>query len=72
MAQVLMRQYDVFANPSSRMRTLFPYVLVLQLDLVSETEAVIGAPLSQSVRSDGSPLYPELAIANGSYTTGVC
>lgn len=62
-----MRQYDVYENPSPRTRKLIPYLLVLQSDLVSETEAVIVAPLSQSVGSKGSRLYPEFAIGSGQY-----
>lgn len=63
-----MRQYDVFPNPSPKTRAFLPYVLVLQSDLVSETEAVIVAPLSQAVRSEGSRLYPELAVVDAYYT----
>lgn len=60
-----MRQYDVFQNPSPRTRKLIPYLVVLQSDLVSETDAVIVAPLS---RSEGSRLYPQFAVADGYYT----
>lgn len=63
-----MRQYDVFQNPSPRTRKLIPYLVVLQSDLVSETDAVIVAPLSKSVRSEGSRLYPQFAVADGYYT----
>ena len=63
-----MHQYDVFENPSSRTRKQMPYLLVLQSDLVSETEAVIVAPLTTSVEQKGSRLYPEFAIRNEKYT----
>jgi len=63
-----MRQYDVFQNPTPRTRKLMPYLLVLQSDLVSETDAVIVAPLSKSIHPEGSRLYPEFAVADGTYT----
>lgn len=62
-----MRQYDVFQNPTPRTRTLLPYLLVLQSDLVSATEAVIVAPLSKAVHPEGSRLYPKFTVANESY-----
>lgn len=45
-----------------------PYLVVLQADVVSETESVIVAPLTPSVSSDGSRLYPEFEIDGRSLT----
>lgn len=63
-----MRQYDVFENPSPRTRKLMPLLVVLQSDLVSETDAVIVAPLTEVIPQEGSRLYPEFAVADKSYT----
>lgn len=57
-----MRQYDVYRNPTPRTRKLLPYLVILQADLVSETESVIVAPLTTSVRPEGSLLYPEFEV----------
>jgi toxin CcdB len=38
------RQYDVLANPASS-RVTRPYVVILQADLVDDTELVLCAPL---------------------------
>ncbi len=57
-----MRQYDVYRNPTPRTRKLLPYLVILQADLVSETESVIVAPLTTSVRPEGSRLYPEFEV----------
>ncbi|MCC7252649.1 CcdB family protein [Hyphomicrobium sp.] len=63
-----MRQYDVYRNPTPRTRKHLPYLVILQADLVSETESVIVAPLTADVVSDGSRLYPEFEVRGQSYT----
>ena len=45
-----------------------PYLVVLQADVVSETESVIVAPLTSSVSSEGSRLYPEFEIDGRIFT----
>ena len=64
MASILIRQFDVFANPSGRSAQTFPYLVVLQSDWVTESSTVIVAPLVASDRIGGHPrLYPEFTIA---------
>jgi toxin CcdB len=41
-----MAQWDVYANPSPRMREVFPFVLVLQSDLLDGLETRLIAPLA--------------------------
>lgn len=62
MAQVLIRQFDVFRNPGSR-ASLFPFVVVLQSDWVTDTSSVIVAPLvAPSGTRTSKRLYPEFEI----------
>ena len=61
MAEVLMRQFDVFRNPSAGTRKAMPYLMVLQHDRVSETSFVIVAALVPPLKSGvASRLYPVL------------
>jgi toxin CcdB len=43
-ADILIRQFDVFRNPEQRASSL-SYVVVLQSDLVSDTRTLMAAPL---------------------------
>ncbi len=63
-----MRQYDVYRNPGPRTRKAMPYVLVLQSDLLSETEAVIVAALTPAISPSTSRLYPAFEIAGQAHT----
>lgn len=45
-----------------------PSLVLLQSDLVSQTDAVIVAPLAQSILRQGSRLYLEFAVAGKRYT----
>jgi toxin CcdB len=63
MAPVLIRQFDVFANPSRHTAQIFPFLVVLQADWVSETSSVIVAPFVRPDPSMRHPLlYPEFRI----------
>ena len=44
-----MAQWDVFANPSPRMRQVLPYVVVLQSDLLSGLGTRLVAPLARQL-----------------------
>ena len=44
-----MAQWDVFANPSPRMREVLPYVVVLQSDLLSGLGTRLVAPLARQL-----------------------
>lgn len=57
-----MGQYDVYRNPTPRTRRAMPFLLILQADLVSETDSVIVAPLTPLMRPAGSRLYPEFEV----------
>jgi toxin CcdB len=64
MAPVLIRQFDVFANPSKRTAAVFPFLVVLQSNWVSETSSVIVAPFVGPDPALRHPtLYPEFTIA---------
>ena len=63
MAPVLIRQFDVFANPSRQTAQAFPFLLVLQTDWVRETSSVIVAPFVRPEPALRHPvLYPEFRI----------
>lgn len=40
-----MRQFDVFANPAARSREAVPYVMILQADLIRDTDSVVVTSL---------------------------
>ena len=63
MASILIRQFDVFANPSGQTAQFFPFLVVLQADWVRETSSVIVAPLVRPNPALRHPLlYPEFRI----------
>lgn len=60
-----MAQWDVFVNPSPRMRELIPYLVVLQSDLLSALNTRLVAPLARNAPlSPGMParLMPHLQV----------
>lgn len=46
-----MAQWDVFENPSARMREALPYVVVLQSDLLDELGTRLVAPLARKLHT---------------------
>jgi toxin CcdB len=63
MADVLMRQCDVFSNPSERPNANVPFVIVLQSDLIFQTTTVVVAPLVRADRlREDQVLYPVFII----------
>ena len=63
MASILIRQFDVFDNPSGQTAQSFPFLVVLQADWVRETSSVIVAPLVRPNAALRHPLlYPEFRI----------
>ena len=46
---MFMAQWDVYTNPSGRMRELLPYVVVLQSDLLDWLGTRLVAPLARGV-----------------------
>lgn len=70
MALVLMRQFDVYENPSSKARDTVPLLAVIQHDRASETASVVVvglAPLAKTGAMTKSRLYPVLRIAGADY-----
>jgi toxin CcdB len=63
-----MRQYDVYRNPTVRRRKAMPYLVVLQADVVAETDSVIVAALAPLDMPSESRLYPEFEIEGYSHT----
>lgn len=60
-----MSQWDVFANPSPRMRQVLPYVVVLQSDLLSGLGTRLVAPLARDLPTQPgitSRLSPTLEV----------
>ncbi len=45
-----MAQWDVFPNPSPRMREVLPYIVVLQSDLLGAVGTRLVAPLARELR----------------------
>ena len=43
-----MAQWDVYVNPSARMRDALPYVVVVQSDLLEQLDTRLVAPLARS------------------------
>lgn len=63
-----MRQYDVYRNPSARTRKAIPLLVVLQHDVVSDTDSVIVAGLAPALKRPASRLYPDFEIDGRKYT----
>lgn len=63
-----MSQFDVYRNPDAHSRKAFPFVVVLQHDVVSETESVIVAGLVPSKEQESTRLFPRFKIAGRSYS----
>jgi toxin CcdB len=61
-ADVLIRQFDVYRNPNTRRSKEFPFVVVLQSDWVSETSSVIVAPLIATEANRPARLHPACVI----------
>ncbi|OYT92743.1 MAG: plasmid maintenance protein CcdB [Burkholderiales bacterium PBB3] len=64
-------QYDVYPNPSPRMRDIYPYVVDVQSDLLKGLATRMVAPLSiMGLSMDGAPrrLCPVLVINDQSLT----
>src|SRR5829696_897694 len=63
MAQLVVRQFDLYRNPSPRGRDRVPYVVVLQSDLVEGSATVVVAPLlSADLMQPASKLNPRVNI----------
>src|SRR5215207_5111638 len=63
MADVLMKQCDVFSNPSERANPNIPFVVVLQADRVFHTTTIVVAPLIKAERlREDQGLYPVFEI----------
>jgi toxin CcdB len=59
----MIRQFDVFANPDSEEATHWPYLVVLQSDLVSGLRSTVVAPLvARSDFEGASRLNPVMVI----------
>lgn len=60
-------QFDVFVNPSPRMRTQYPYVVDIQSNLLSGLSTRMVAPLAITALEDSdlpSRLCPVFTISN--------
>lgn len=71
MASLLIRQFDVFANPTRRTAQAFPFLVVLQSDWVSDTSSVIVAPFLRHLRAEPSRLHPEFTISGRRFALAV-
>ncbi len=72
MAHVLIRQFDVFGNPSLSSAAAFPFVVVLQSNWVAETSSVIVAPLVEPDRAKTlARLYPEFEVEGRRFALAV-
>ena len=69
-----MQQFDVFPNPDADSRTRFPYLVVLQNDLLERLENIVVAPL-RDLRQ-GKPmlilrLNPSVEVMDISYLISI-
>lgn len=63
-------RFDVFANDSAQTRKRYPYLLVLQSELLSGLGTIVVAPLGRTTVVEGKPaqtLTPVLAIEGEKY-----
>jgi toxin CcdB len=66
---LVIRQFDVFANPDPDGRARVPYIVVLQTHLVHDLDTVVVAPLidPQLVQADGK-IGISVPFDGGNYT----
>ena len=66
-----MQQWDVFENPSARLRDSLPYVVLVQSDLLAHLDTRWMSPLahvgSAAMTATPSRLMPLLQIAGATY-----
>ncbi|MDR3056479.1 MAG: CcdB family protein [Zoogloeaceae bacterium] len=65
-----MRQFDVFPNPDTSSRTRFPYLVVLQSDLLERLEDIVVAPLRDPRQGKPVPmlrLNPGVEVMGATY-----
>jgi toxin CcdB len=63
------RQFDIVENLNKSTRDLYPYLLILQHDLVTSIQSVVVAPLVRTERAPKeSRLHPSLDVAGHRYT----
>ena len=67
MANVLIRQFDVFTNPGGT-APAYPCLVVLQSDAAALGRTVISAPLVASARVSPSRLLPAVSVLSGAWT----
>jgi hypothetical protein len=60
----VIRQFDVFVNPSELSRTFAPYVVLLQSHLLDVIDTVIVAPAIRDAESALSPFDVRVTIAD--------
>lgn len=64
------RRFDVFENPSRRESKAFPYVLVLQSELLDDMTTRVVAPLTPVAMLHGKPvarLHPRVEVDGEHY-----
>ena len=67
MADVLIRQFDVFANPERR-RSSVEYLVILQSDLAFGTRGIVAAPLDRySEQYRDQRLYPLVRVQDRAF-----
>jgi toxin CcdB len=63
------RQFDIVENLNQSARNLYPFLLILQHDLVTSIQSVIVAPLVHAERAPTtSRLHPSLDVAGSRCT----
>ncbi|HST74204.1 MAG TPA: CcdB family protein [Acetobacteraceae bacterium] len=62
-------QHDVFANPASKSRAAFPFLVLLQADLATDGEFRVVAPLANDagLSGAGGKLLPAVSYGGGTY-----
>jgi toxin CcdB len=65
-APLVIRQFDVFANPGASTRSAVPYVVVLQSHMFEALDTVVAAPLMRipTTETELSKVWVAVEIAN--------
>jgi toxin CcdB len=62
LAQVVVRQYDICRNPDRSSRQRFPYLIVLQSDLLEPLDTVVAAPAAVESAAAIAKLNPTIEV----------
>lgn len=66
--EMVTRQFDVVQNPNARTRKFFPFLVVLQHDLIETSATVVVAPLvAEGAFKPATRLHPVVVVEGARY-----